>query len=136
MSPDPDKRQRHLDLMRKSRRALEETELAEREQAAPRGRRKDDPSDPPASGGSDEGEVVMYRGRPVRRPSAGGAGRRSTGASFRNTSSKGAGRGRRPGGGGGGDVRDALERLNELYADGLISRADFDKKRQQILDRL
>ncbi len=133
MSADPDKRQRHLDLLRKSRKVLEETELAERESATEpsRGRRKDDP--PAAPPADDAGEVVMYRGRPVRRPSGRGGGR-STGAQFRNTSAKGAGRSRRPSGG--GDVREALERLNELYADGLISRADFDKKRQQILDRL
>ncbi len=38
--------------------------------------------------------------------------------------------------GGNGDVRAILERLNGLYKDGLITKAEYDRKRSQILDRL
>lgn len=129
---DNDQRQKNIELLRKSRQKLEESELADRNAPAtpapPARRAKDD-------GG---GEVVMYRGKAVRRR---GAGPSIPGAGSSGGASAGQFRGaKRPSGraarAAGSDVRDVLERLNGLYADGLISKADFDRKRQEILDRL
>ncbi len=126
---DRERQQRHLELLKKSRENFENTNLDDRDSAASKDRRA------PAPQASDD-DVMMYRGRPVRRsgsgPSIPGAGGKSKG---RAGQFRGAGGGRSSKQGG-GDVRQALERLNELYADGLISKADFDRKHQQILDRL
>ncbi len=71
---------------------------------------------------------VMYRGQPVngrgggRTPGApGGGGSRHPG---------------RPAGAGATGVRAALEDLADLHADGLISKADYERKRSEILDRM
>ncbi len=80
---------------------------------------------------------MMYRGKVVKKP-GGGAGSRIPGASgsgaragqFRGASTQ------KSGGKGSGDVRAILERLNGLYKDGLITKTEYDRKRQQILDRL
>lgn len=69
----------------------------------------------------DSGPEIRYRGKVVRQ----GTGR-----------TPGAGGGSRSSGGGSDDVRAALEKIKGLYRDGLISRAEAEKKRQEILDRL
>ena len=72
---------------------------------------------------------MMYRGQPVN----GRGGGRTPGA-------PGGGGARHPGrpagGGGATGVRAALEDLADMHADGLISKADYERKRSEILDRM
>lgn len=106
-----EKRQRDLELLRKSRQALDEGELVNRHAPTPEEaeRHQSLPRD------GDPG-VMMYRGKAIRRPRGDGGSR------TKPTSS--------------GDVRAVLERLNSLYKDGLITKAEYDRKRSQILDRM
>lgn len=75
----------------------------------------------------DKGPEIRYRGQVVRQ-SGGGA----PGSGIRNSNT------RRPSSGGGqdDDVRAALQKVKDLYRDGLISRSEAEKKRSEILDRL
>lgn len=82
-----------------------------------------------ANGSDDRGPEIRYRGQVVRQGGSSG------------TPGSGIGGGSQPrsrGGSGGGDndVRDALQKIKDLYRDGLISRAEAEKKRSEILDRL
>lgn len=128
-----EKRQRDLELLRKSRQALDDGELVDRHAPSPE---QVERRQPPREGDPD---VVMYRGKPIRRPggSGGGGGSKSSGSGGRTGQFRGASAG---GGGskpkGNGDVRAILERLNGLYKDGLITKAEYDRKRSQILDRI
>ncbi len=126
-----EKRQRDLDLLRKSRQALDDGELVDRHAPVPEQveRRK-----APREGDPD---VVMYRGKPIRRPGSGGgkSGGGARAGQFRGAS-VGGGSKAKSSGGGGGDVRAILERLNGLYKDGLITKSEYDRKRNQIIDRL
>lgn len=128
-----EKRQRDLELLRKSRRALDEGELVDRH--APEPEQAERRQAPPQEGDPD---VVMYRGKAIRRP-GGGGGKPSGGGQragqFRGASA-GGGSKAKSGGGSGGDVRAILERLNNLYKDGLITKSEYDRKRNQILDRM
>lgn len=125
-----EKRQRDLELLRKSRQALDEGELVDRHAVAvePAERRQA----PPKAGDAD---VVMYRGKAIRRP--GGVGTSSRGGA-RGTQFRGAtvGGGSTSKPANSGDVRVVLERLNSLYKDGLITKSEYDRKRSQILDRM
>ncbi len=128
---NPDRKARDLELLKKSRQALHD----EQNQV---GRRQEDEaveeSAEPESG-------MMYRGRPVRAAGAGpkvpgaGAGRPvpGSGGTFR-----GAGRGNSGNAGSKGtaDVKQVLRKLSDLKESGLITKAEYDKKRAQILDRL
>lgn len=75
----------------------------------------------------------MYRGQPVagrgargRAPgSPGGLGRPVGRGSSKPSSSDGS-----------ADVKEALAKLTSLFNDGLISQAEYDAKRAQILDRI
>lgn len=70
---------------------------------------------------------IMYRGKPV---AGGGSGGRTPGA-------PGTGRNKKPSSGAGvSNVKDALRSLTQLYNDGLITTAEYDTKRAEILDRL
>ncbi len=74
----------------------------------------------------------MYRGKPIRgggsgTPGAGGGGGGQAGQ-FRGASTE-----RKKAA---PDLKAVLERLNELYKDGLISKSEYDRKRLQILDRI
>ena len=68
---------------------------------------------------------IRYRGQVLRGGSAG---------------TPGSGIGTKPArgvaGGGGDDVRAALQKVKDLYHDGLISRAEAEQKRTEILGRL
>lgn len=66
---------------------------------------------------------IRYRGQVVRQGGGGTPGAPS-------------GNNRRSGGGQDSDVRAALQKIKDLYRDGLISRAEAEKKRSEILDRL
>ncbi len=78
-------------------------------------------------GRTDSGQI-MYRGQPV-------AGRGARGG--RAPGAPGApGGGQRQSSGGGADVKEALRNLTQLYNDGLITTAEYDAKRGEILDRL
>ncbi len=109
----------------KSRRALEDQQV---------GREDDAPPAPAASAAADDGDVVMYRGKPVKRRGAGpsipGGGGGSRGAQFRGAKTGGRASGGAP------DIKAVLKRLDELHREGLISKIEYDKKRLQILDRL
>ncbi len=105
------RRQEDLELLR---RAID----AQTEDAPRRGSRRRD----------GQPSQMMYRGQPVN----GRGGGRTPGA-------PGGGGPRHPGrpvGGGASDVRAALEELADMHADGLISKADYDRKRSEILDRM
>ncbi len=123
-----EKRLRDLDLLRTSRRALDEGALVDRHAPA-------DPTSEPdlverRKTPRDDQDVVMYRGRAVRR------------SNRRSNRSAGQSRGTQVGGSrnnkaaGGDDVRAILEKLNALYKDGLITKSEYDRKRRQIIDRL
>ena len=111
---DDDKRNRDLELLKGA---------VERNREA--GRAK---PEKPSGGASRPG--MMYRGKPV---AGRGSGGRAPGA---------------PGGGGGGsapapsssgdsaDVKEALRKLTTLFNDGLITQAEYDAKRSEILDRI
>jgi len=121
-----EKRQRDLDLLRKSRQALDEGELVDRH-AAPEPIERQQPR------AGDEG-VVMYRGKAIRRPGAGrSAGGRAQARQFRGAS---VGGGSRASQAASEDVRVILERLNGLFKDGLITKSEYDRKRNQIIDRI
>lgn len=116
-----DRRKRDLELLMKSRKAMEDEQL---------NRRVDESSEPEAPS-SDDGNVVMYRGKAVRR---GGNGPKIPGAGggrakqFRGASTGGSK--------GKPDIKAVLKRLDELHREGLITKSEYDKKRLQILDRL
>ena len=82
-------------------------------------RSKDRPKGRPESG------QIMYRGQPVA--GRGGRGGRTPGAP---------GGSPRQSSGSGADVKEALRNLTQLYNDGLITTAEYDAKRGEILDRL
>jgi len=71
---------------------------------------------------------IMYRGKPV-------AGRGGSGGGAPGSPGSGGGR---PAGntGAGADVKEALRKLTQLFNDGLITTAEYDAKRAEILDRL
>lgn len=81
----------------------------------------------PSSGKSDR-PGMMYRGQPV---AGRGGGGRAPGAP-----GSGGGGASKSKGGGANDVKEALAKLTQLYNDGLISTAEYDTKRAEILDRL
>lgn len=126
-----EKRQQDLELLRKSRRALDEGELVDRHAPAPEAQERRQA--PPKEGDPD---VVMYRGKAIRRPGSGGSKQGARGTSFRGAAVGGSGASKGKSSGGNTDVRAILERLNGLYKDGLITKAEYDRKRSQILDRL
>jgi len=106
---DDDRRSRDLELLKK---------------AVDRDRQKKPPPGNKSSGRSSE---IMYRGQPV----AGRGGGRTPGAP-----GGGGSRGSNSKGGDAVDVKDALRKLTQLYNDGLITTAEYDAKRSEILDRL
>lgn len=127
-----EKRQRDLDLLRKSRQALDEGELVDRH--APTEAHQAERRQAPQEGDPD---VVMYRGKAIRRPGGGGGGGKSSGGGARASQFRGASvGGARSKSSSGGDVRAILEKLNVLYKDGLITKSEYDRKRNQIIDRM
>ena len=126
-----DRRQRDLELLRRSQQALqdEQDRLERGEQPEPSKDRRAS-SAPAADDGG--GEVRMYRGKPIRGGGSGtpGAGSGSVkGSQFRGVSTERKKKAQP-------DFKQVLERLNELYKDGLISKTEYDRKRLQILDRI
>ena len=81
----------------------------------------------PGSGSKSPGAPIMYRGKPVGQSGSSGA-----------PGAPGASRQRPPqsSSNGGGDVKEALRKLTQLFNDGLITTAEYDAKRAEILDRL
>ena len=77
--------------------------------------------------GRQESGQIMYRGQPVA--GRGGRGGRAPGA-------PGSSGGGRQSSGAGADVKEALRDLTQLFNDGLITTAEYDAKRAEILDRL
>ena len=138
MSSNEDRKQRDLDLLMKSYKALEaeqnnpEPEPDPRPEAANPRRRGSD-SNEPTTAPEAEVPAFMYRGRPVRggsgaTPGAGssqGQPRQFRGATGEKknppTTSQ---------------LEAALKKLAVLRKEGLITKAEYDQKRLQILDRL
>jgi len=99
-----------------------------------------------------KGAVERSRSTPQQEEAAGAGNRRDNGIMYRGQPVAGRGRGGRapgaPGGGGGGgrstpsssggttDVKEALSKLTNLFNDGLITQAEYDAKRGEILDRI
>jgi len=75
--------------------------------------------------GKEQSGQILYRGQPVA--GRGGSGGRTPGAP---------GSSNRQSSGNGTDVKEALRNLTQLYNDGLITTAEYDAKRSEILDRL
>lgn len=114
-----DRKKRDLDLLMKSYKALEAEQAAD----AP----------------EEDEEVVMYRGRPVRKSSGSVPGAGSSQGSPRQFRGAGTGKkkqGRDRRGGDTGNLKAALAKLTELHQEGLITKAEYNAKRAQILDRL
>jgi hypothetical protein len=138
MSPSDDRRKRDLDLLMKSYKALEAEQNGEVE--APPARRATDPAyramadQAKSHADDDDGEVMMYRGRKIRKGSGGipGAGSsQAKGRQFRGSTGE-----KKKKGASSDQLKAALTKLTELYEEGLISKAEYDNKRLQILDRL
>ena len=103
-----DRNRRKEELLAAARDRLEQ---GEEETPAPRAQAPE----PPA-------REIIYRGQVVRQGSAG-----TPGSGIHRT---------KPAGGGDDDVRAALQKIKQLYSEGLISRAEAEDKRSKILDRL
>ena len=127
-----DRRQRHYELLKKSRDALSAEQEDEVEEAAPEApaenRRERD-----RRGGdrraADNG-TYMYRGREVKRglgaaPGSGGvAGSTSRTANERSDEELNQ------------TIKAALAKLSQLHAEGKISDEDYEQKKQKLLSRL
>ncbi len=110
-----------LDLLRKARASLDSQELTDRNAETPRRS-----SGAPGSPRPKDERVLMYRGKAIRT----GGGTPGAGSS----SGRPAGQSR--GGSGTTDAKAALERLTDLYTDGLITKAEYQQKRSKIIDAL
>ncbi|MEM9135413.1 MAG: SHOCT domain-containing protein [Actinomycetota bacterium] len=132
-----DRRQRHYELLKKSRDALSAEQAAE---AAPPPE-SDEPPIPPAEdrregdrrqGGrrKDDLGTYMYRGREVKRGlgSAPGAG---SGAAKTNWEQSNEDREDKT-----EAIRKALAKLSQLHAEGKVSDEDYEEKKQKLLSRL
>ncbi len=112
---DQDKRSRDLELLKG---AVERSRNAPSQNDAPAGR--------------DNG--IMYRGQPVA--GRGGRGGRAPGSPSGGGRGGGGGRSTSSNSGGNADVKEALSKLTNLFNDGLITQAEYDAKRAEILDRI
>lgn len=101
-----DKRSRDLELLKNA---------VDRSKGKPKQKKKDT-------------SQILYRGQPV-------AGRGGRGGSAPGAPGSSAPRGGNSGGSG-TDVKETLRKLTQLYNDGLITTAEYDAKRAEILDRL
>ncbi len=133
MSASNDRKKRDLDLLMKSYKALEAEQNAggAEPEAAPARRANDGGRD---DSGDDDGEVMMYRGRPIRRGSGsipGAGSSQKKGRQFRGSTGEKKRRGSST-----DQLKAALTKLTELHKEGLITQAEYDAKRLQILDRL
>ena len=71
---------------------------------------------------------MLYRGQPIAGRGRGGGAPGSPGS--------GSGRASHQNGASGADVKEALRNLTQLFNDGLITTAEYDAKRGEILDRI
>ena len=108
---DQDKRNRDLELLKG---AVE--------------RSRNTPQHETTNAGRDNG--IMYRGQPV---AGRGRGGRAPGAPG---GGRGGGRPTPSSSSGTADVKEALSKLTNLFNDGLITQAEYDAKRAEILDRI
>lgn len=153
MSGKRDRGRRDLDLMMKSYRALEaeqnnpSTEPFEREPVGRRSTGRSTETEPTPVADEDSGDVVMYRGRPVRRgssatPGAGSSQRRPSKSrdgeanDAKRRSTDGGKAGKSAKGVSIDKIKQALATLSEMHEEGLITKAEFDNKRRELLDRL
>ncbi len=84
----------------------------------------------PGSGGGGGGQI-MYRGKPVGKSGGSSAPGAPGNANRGGQSAGGASQDQE-----GGDVKEALRKLTQLFNDGLITTAEYDAKRAEILNRL
>ena len=145
MSPSDDRRKRDLDLLMKSYKALEAEQNGDVEEPPARRASDQQPyrvgadNTAGAAGGDDnsddDDDVMMYRGRKIRKGSGGipgAGGSQSKGRQFRGST----GEKKKSKGASADQLKAALTKLSELHREGLISKAEYDAKRLQILDRL
>ena len=83
----------------------------------------------PGSGGGGGGNQIMYRGKPVGRSGGRGGAPGAPGGAARAPKNQGQANDN-------GDVKEALRKLTQLFNDGLITTAEYDAKRAEILNRL
>lgn len=125
---DQDRHKRNMDLIRKSRQALENTELKPRQEASTTPAVSSAPA-------QEQETTIMYRGKAIKRP-----GRAMKVPGVAQNARRGQPRtGRNPGSSAGGatqEVKGLLESLAELYSAKLISKVEYDRKRNEILKRL
>lgn len=136
---DADRQKRDMHLLVKSYRALEaeqqnpEAEAEEEKPAAAKG-----------EGGAGD-QMVSYRGKSVRRGRGVAHGSPGSGSGRRAEQVRGVSNKRRRAAdkgsseGGGTDVakvKKALASLGEMHKEGLITKAEYDAKRKQLLDRM
>ena len=84
---------------------------------------------PGSGGGSGDGNQIMYRGKPVGRSGGRGGAPGAPGGAARAPKNQGQANDS-------GDVKEALRKLTQLFNDGLITTAEYDAKRAEILNRL
>lgn len=89
-----------------------------------------------AFGADHDDEVVMYRGRPVRKSAGGTPGAGSASAKGRQFRGATGAKKKKSSDPSVDQLKAALKKLNELHAEGLITQTEFNAKRRQILDRL
>lgn len=139
MSQSDDRKKRDLDLLMKSYKALEaEQNNLSSEPERPARRASDADRRAPVDEGDDgddgDGETMMYRGRRIRKGSGaipGAGSSQAKGRQFRGSTGE-----KKRKGSGTDQLKAALSKLNELHEEGLITQAEYDAKRLQILDRL
>ena len=100
--------------------------------AVDRDRKRDAAKKDRPQGGGGSGTPMMYRGQPVAGRGKGRAPGAPVGAGGASRSNAGS-----PAGSSDGDaVKDSLQKVTQLFNDGLITKPEFDAKRAEILDRL
>ena len=120
-----DKKNKNLELLKNA------VDSSREGNGAPRG------GGTPGGGGRGSGKnQIMYRGKPVGGGSSGSGAPGAPGAP--GSSNKGRQSAAASSGGQdeGGDVKEALRKLTQLFNDGLITTAEYDAKRAEILNRL
>ncbi len=136
MSQSEDRKKRDLDLLMKSYKALEAEQNGTAQEPEPPARRASDGGRRAEadSNDADDGDVIMYRGRKIRKGSGaipGAGSSQAKGRQFRGSTGE-----KKKKGSGTDQLKAALAKLNELHKEGLITQAEYDAKRLQILDRL
>lgn len=134
MSSSDERRQRDLDLLMKSYKALEAEQADPGDEPEPAPTRRSEDRRSTEAPVEDDDSVMMYRGRPIRKGSSGTPGAGSGQGQSRQFRGAGGQKKKKPASA--DQLKAALKKLTELHREGLITQAEYDAKRLQILDRL